>query len=206
MRTSKAISGFVATLVLVAIALSLSYVVYEGVSKLTPPKTDVYSNQVLSLGGSPQIDEIQVNASSESTPQAFEADSAGSASGILYFNGSEYGTTRLLCLPGSTTFFSVYTATPGLLRVSATGAEWIDGVMTSSLSVTPGWHEVMFTDSASCSVTAPDGSGLAYPNADVSSIPIIGPVPSTSFTMYLPTDGLGHSLVLVFDGGYDRIA
>ena len=55
MRRAKGISGFVATLVLVVISLSLSYVVYEGVSRLAPPRAVVFSNQVLTLGGSPEI-------------------------------------------------------------------------------------------------------------------------------------------------------
>lgn len=206
MRRSRGISGFIATLILVAIALSLSYAVYEGVSRLTPPKTIVYSNQVLTIAGSPEIEEVQVNASSRSALQALEADSAGSPSGILYFNGTEYGTTRQLCLAGGTTFFSVLAAAPGQIDVTASGSVWIDGVSTDSLSVTSGWQEVMISDASTCSVAAPGGSSLAYPSGQVSSIPLIGSMSSTSFTLFVPTDGHSHSLILVFDGGYDAIA
>lgn len=206
MTRSRGISGFIATLILVGIALSLSYAVYEGVSRLTPPKTVVYSNQVLTIDGSPEIEELQVNASSESVLQAVEADSAGSPSGILYFNGTNYGTTRQLCLAGGTTFFSILAESPGQVDVTASGPVWIDGASTDSLSVAPGWQEVMISDASSCSVVAPGGSSLAYPSEQVSSIPLIGTMSSTSFTLFVPTDGRSHSLVLVFDGGYDRIA
>jgi flagellin-like protein len=205
MRRSRGISPFIATLILVAIALSLSYAVYEGVSRLAPPKTVVYSNQVLTIGGSPAIEKIQVNASSSSVLQAVEADSVGSPSGILYFDGTDYGTTHQLCLAGATTFFSVLASTPGRIEVASSGQVWIDGVSTDSLPVTPGWQEVMISDASSCSVTS-DGQSLTYPGEQVSTIPIIGSASSTNFTLYLPTDGTGHSLVLVFDGGHDRIA
>ena len=206
MKRSRGISGFVATLILVAISLSLSYVVYQGVSRLAPPRDEIFSNQVLDLGGSPDLLRFQVNASSASSPQAFQADDASSAAGVLYFNGTGYGTTQRLCLPGATTFFSVYAATAGLLEAQANGRVWIDGYRTGSLDVQPGWHELMFSDSASCTVTDTDGSDLSFPDALVSSFPLTGPIPSTSFVIYVPTDGARHSLVLVFDGGFDALA
>jgi hypothetical protein len=206
MRSSRAVSGFVATLILVAISLSLSYVVYEGVSRLAPPRTEVFTNQVLTLGGSPEFLEVEVNASVSSTPQALLADDASSQAGVLYLNDAGYGSTPRLCLPDATTFFSVYASAPGLLQATANGGVWIDGHLTGSLSVGPGWHEVIFSDASSCQVTRPGGSTVAFPGSDVSTIPLIGPVPSEGFRTLIPTDGLGHSLVLVFDGGYDRIA
>jgi hypothetical protein len=206
MMRSRGISGFVATLILVAISLSLSYVVYQGVSRLAPPREDIFSNQVLDLGGSPDLLQFHVNASSPSSPQAFEADDASSEAGVLYFNGTGYGTARQLCLPGATTFFSVYTAISGLLKTEANGKVWIDGYWTSSLNVQPGWHELMFSDSSSCEVTEPDGSSLSFPDNRVSTFPLSGSIPSTSFMICIPTDGPRHSLVLVFDGGFDRLA
>ncbi|MGD0638414.1 MAG: hypothetical protein ABSA72_10295 [Nitrososphaerales archaeon] len=206
MRHSKGVSGFVASLILVSISLSLAFIVYEGVSRFTPPREDVFSNQLTVLGGTPSIVEAQVNASSEGTPQALEADDASSHSGILFFNGTGYGTTQLLCLPGSITFFSVYTPSSALLTATSNGMAWIQGQWTSSLTVGPGWHEVMFSDASSCQVSGPSGEEFSSPGPDVSSVPVIGSVPSSSFILYFPTDGLHHSLILVFEGGFDTLA
>ena len=206
MRRSRGISGFVASLVLVAISLSLAYVVYEGVSRLAPPKQQVFSNQALILDGTPEIEQVQVNASTATVLQALEVDDSSSHAGILYFDGTTYGSAQRLCLPGATTFFSVFTATSGILRASGNGRTWIDGQWTGSLGVAPGWHEVMFSDASSCQVTSPGGSGLSFPGGDVSTVPFIGSGPSASFGSSIPTDGLKHSLVLVFDGGFDSIA
>jgi len=206
MRRVRGISGFVATLILVVISLSLSYAVYEGVSRLAPPREGVFANQALTLGGSPEIMEVEINASSPNTPQAFEADDASSRTGVLYFDGTSYGTTQGLCLPGATTFFSVYTQTSGLLQAVSNGRASIDGYWTGSLVVGPGWHEVMFLGASSCQVTLPDGSAPSFPSTSLTSVPFIGSIPSARFVVYVPTDGLGHSLILVFDGGYDRLA
>ncbi|MGA2663729.1 MAG: hypothetical protein ABSF83_02120 [Nitrososphaerales archaeon] len=209
MRRSRGVSGFVATLLLVSISLSLSYVVYEGVSRLTPPSEAVFSNQSLALGGSPDVIQFQVNASAEATPRALEADDASSGSGILYFNGTAYGTSQRLCASGATTFFSVYASTPGpLVAASSGGATWIDGDLTGSLVVGPGWHEVMFSDARACQVTPPGAPApiASFPAADLSAVPFTGASPSTGFLVWVPTDGDGHSLVMVFDGGLDRLA
>jgi len=206
MRRSRGIGGFVATLVLVTITLSLSYVVYEGVSRFSAPKEVVFSNQALTLAGTPEILEVEVNSSSPTVPQVLQADDASSSAGILDFNGTTYGTTDQLCLAGSTTFFSVYASTAGLLQATASGRVWIDGYWTSSLRVTTGWHELMFSDASRCTVIPPDGSPVSVTGRDVSSLPLIWSVPSEAFTAFVPTEGARHSLVLVFDGGYDRLA
>jgi len=194
-----------ATIILVSITLSLSYVVYEGVSGLAPPRQVVFTNQVTQIGGSPSLSEVLVNASSAGTPIAFEAGGASSHSGVLFFDGSRYGTTRQLCLANATTFFSVHTGA-GTLIASGNGRTWIDGYWTGSLAVTAGWHEVMITDSSSCSITETDSTSVAYPSADLSTVPLMGAIPSSSFSLYVPTGGAAASFVMVFDGSYDRIA
>ena len=206
MKLTRGISGFVATLVLVAISLSLSYVVYEGVSRFSPGRQEIFTNQVIDIGGSPEILEIRVNASSPGAPTALDADSASSQTGLLYFDGTSFGTTKQLCLPNATTFFSVYAETAGLLQAASNGRTWIDGHLTGSLNVGPGWHEVMFSDASSCEVRGTGGSPLTYPGGDVDSVPILGLATSSSFTLFIPTDGLSHSLVLVFEGGLDQLA
>lgn len=204
-RTKRGISGFVATLILISITLTLSYVVYEGVSRFAPPEQLVFSNQIVDVGGDQGIVQLEVNASSSAAPLAFDAGDASSQSGVLYFDGTRYGTSSSLCLADATTFFSVYT-TPGVLEVSSTGPAWIDGFLTDTLRVDAGWQEVMVSDSTSCTVALPQGTDLGYPSPDLSTIPLIGNMPSTAFDLYVPAGPSAGPFVLVFDGSYDRIA
>lgn len=205
-RRSKGVSTFMATMILVSISLTLSYVVYEGVSRISPPAQEVFTNQETTIGGVGGLVHITVTASSADSPLDFLAGNASSSNGILYFDGTEYGTTQRLCLAGATTFFDVYT-TSGDLSIQSNGASWVDGGWTNGLVVTPGWHEIMFTDSTTCSIVLPDGTAVVYPGRYVSSIPLIGTLPSDTFDLYVPGGSLTSGpFVLVFDGGYDRIA
>jgi hypothetical protein len=215
MKRSRALSGYVAALVLVVITMSLSYVVYEGVRSFDPDKQGqegTFANQVLLIQGSPDdFLRVTVNSSQPETPAALEVDGASSQSGVLFLDGAgRYGTApSSLCLPGATTFFSVYAQTPGLLQVRSDGEAWIDGRWAASLSVAIGWNEVMISDASSCFVVTPDGARVSGPGAGVSGIPVTGVVPSASFTLYVPSGGPAalSQLLLVFDdGGYDRIA
>jgi hypothetical protein len=194
-----------ATLVLVAIAMSLSYIVYEGVSKISPPQQDVFANQVSPVGGPLGLVKLSINSSSTGMLLTFEAGDASSQSGVLYFDGAGYGTTQRLCLPDATTFFSVHT-TAGVLNVSGDGKSWIDGYWTTSLDVDDGWQEVMFSDSSSCGITLNDGVSVTYPGDDFSTLPLMGTLPSSSYIMYVPTAGPAGPFLLVFEGGYDSIA
>jgi hypothetical protein len=205
MRRSKGVSTFVATLVLVGIALSLSYVVYEGVSTIAPPEQEVFTNQVNQVGGPQGIVQIVVNASSPGSPLAFEAGGSSSQSGILYFDGAGYGTTHGLCLAGATTFFSILTGS-GTITTTGNGESWIDGQWTDSLVVRAGWQEVMFSNASSCTITMPGGRTAVFPGADVSPIPLIGSVPSSAFDLYVPAGSSTGPFLLAFDGSYDRIA
>lgn len=205
MRRSKGVSTFVASLLLVGISLSLSCVVYEGVSRLAPPRQLVFENRLDSLPGNPELLQITVNASSPAQPTALVVGNSSSTTGILFFNGTNYGTAGQLCSPGATTFFSVYSGT-GTLRAVGDGRAWIDGYWTSALTVQTGWHEVMFEDSSSCSVIDTDGLVVSYPGPDVSSVPVTGSLPSASLDFYLPSVGDAHQLLLVFPEGYDEIS
>lgn len=205
MRRSRGVSTFVATLVLVSISLSLSYVVYEGVSRLTPAKQLVFENQINQLPGNPSLFQVTVNASSPAQPSALVVDNSSSTLGILYFDGTRYGTTSRLCYAGATTFFSVYSGS-GTLQARGNGRSWIDGYWTSSLVVQPGWHEVMFANSSSCSVVDTDGLVISSPGPNVSSVPVPGSLPSASLSFYVPSDGDRHQIILVFPEGYDEIS
>jgi hypothetical protein len=205
MSRSRGVSTFVATLLLVSISLSLSFVVYEGVSRIAPPQQSVYTNRISQVGGSEGLVEVWVNSSSPGSPLAFEAGGASSQSGVLYFNGTAYGSTDRFCQSNATTFFSVHTGA-GVLSVASNGRSWIDGRWTSSLEVRSGWHELMFADASSCSVTAPGGQEVTYPSGSVSTVPLIGALPSSQFELYVPTAGPAGPFLMVFSGSYDRIA
>ncbi len=205
MRRSRGVSTFVATLILVSISLSLSYVVYEDVSKFAPPQQEVFTNQTNQVGGSLGIVQIVVNASSPSSPLAFDAGGSSSQSGILYFNGTDYGTSNSFCLAGATTFFSVFTGA-GTITATGNGKAWIDGRWTGSTVVQAGWHEVMFSDASSCAITLPDGQKTIYPSVDVSTVPLIGTIPSSTYDLYVPAGSSDGPFLLAFDGSYDRIA
>lgn len=207
MKRSRGVSTFVATLILVAISLTLSYVVYQGVRSFSSGGgAPTFENQVTLLQGTPDILRLAVNSSQQSTPLSLEAESASSQSGILYFDGSGYGATSSLCLPTATTFFSVYAASAGNIQITSDGRSWIDGQWATSLMVQPGWHEVMISDASSCDLTTPGAPAVAYPSKTVSGVPLVGASPSDSFTFYVPTDGSDDPLLIVFNGGYDQIA
>jgi GTPase SAR1 family protein len=149
--------------------------------------------------------EVLVSSSSAGSPLAFQAGGASSQTGVLYFNGTAYGTTDKLCKTGATTFFAIHTGS-GVLSTGGNGRAWIDGQWTSSLAVQPGWHEVMFAGASSCTVTEPDGQVVVYPSGTVSTVPLIGTLPSSRFELYVPTGGSAGPFLMVFDGSYDRIA
>ncbi len=215
LKRSRGFSGYVAALVLVVITMSLSYVVYEGVRGFDPDKQGqegAFANQVLLLQGSPDdVLRVVVNSSQRETPVALEVDGASSQDGVLYLDGTgRYGAApSSLCLPAATTFFSAYAQTAGLLQVRSNGQAWIDGHRAASLSVPIGWNEIMISDASSCMVVTPSGATVSGPGPGVSGVPVTGAVPSTSFTLYVPSGGLPglSQMLLVFsDGGYDQIA
>jgi hypothetical protein len=47
---------------------------------------------------------------------------------------------------------------------------------------------------------------VTYPGPDISTIPVFGGEPSSTFVLYVPATESTTSLLMVFDGSYDRIA
>ncbi|MDA4122316.1 MAG: hypothetical protein OK456_03945 [Thaumarchaeota archaeon] len=209
MKRSPAFSTYVAALVLIVIAMSLSFVVYQGVRSFAPEKQDqdvTFVNRVVTLpnqGGELLL--VLVNASELVTPAALEVQGQSSEGGVLYLGQSgSYGSLGAsLCLSGGTTFFSVHSNASGLLQVQSNGQSWIDGHLVSSLSVSSGWNEVMITNATSCSVVTPDGSVIFGPGSEVSGFPVTGTLPASSLNFYVPSDGSGtdSQILLVFAGG-----
>jgi len=211
---SRALSGYVAALVLVVITMSLSYVVYQGARSFDPDKQavqPVFENQVATIEASPLgLLRVQVNSSRPESSAALEIDGSSSRSGILFVGGTgQYGVSpSSLCRARATTFFSVLSPSAGELHVSTDGQAWIDGAWGDTLSVGAGWNEVMISDGTVCSVVTSGGT-LTGPGPSVSGLPIVGALPSASFTLFIPSGSSGfpaQALLVFGDGSYDQIA
>jgi hypothetical protein len=137
--------------------------------------------------------------------KSMQIDGYSSMNGLFAFNGSHYSVTSTLCRQDLITFFSVYAPSGGELRVQTDGKSWISGYWASSISVTEGWHEIIIANGSSCSITLPDGEQIASLNG-ASPLPVNGQLNSTYFEFFIPSRGSGHELLLIFQGGLDRIA
>ena len=211
MKSRRAIAQYEATVVLVVISLSLASVVYAGLrreSSLDPQP--VFVNDETPIGGSPAIERLEVNSSSAATIYSLSIDAASSGGGILALYGSSYSTTKSLCSAGATTFFSILAFASGPGDGRHQRAVLGLGDVGDSVSVTPGWQEVMIQGGTSCSVTLPGGGGVASQwspsSALLSSIPVEGALTGTAFTIYLPNGGGSHTLLLTSSGGFDNAA
>jgi len=211
MKSRAAIAQYEATIVLVVISLSLASVVYTGLrreSSLDP--RPLFFNEETPIGGSPEIERLEVNSSSSTTVSSLSLDAASSTAGVLAFDGSTYWTVESFCAAGVTTFFSVLATQAGTLVVITNGKSWVSGTWGGAVSVSPGWQEVMIQGGTSCSVTLPGGQVVtARWNASspfVSSIPIVGALAGTAFTVYVPCGGGAHTLLITSSGGFDHVA
>jgi hypothetical protein len=211
MKSRAAIAQYEATIVLVVISLSLASVVYASLrreSSLDPEP--LFINAETPIGGSPGIERLEVNSSSATTVTSLSLDEASSSAGVLAFDGSAYSTTKSLCAAGVTTFFSVLASQPGTLTVTTNGKSWVSGTWGGAVSVSSGWHEVMIQGATTCTLTLPGGQEVPGQwNASspfVSSIPLEGPLTGTSFTVFVPSGGGSHSLLITSSGGLDAVS
>ncbi|MDV3276957.1 MAG: hypothetical protein LYZ69_00645 [Nitrososphaerales archaeon] len=184
-------------LIIVAVTLALSYTVYSQ-ARFPVQAQPVYSSSEYEVYGAPSVLTLEVTSSAPSSVAEFRLDAASSLNGILDLSGSGYSTTDLLCGPGFTTFFSVYSGA-GVLEVAANGATWIDGDSTASLSVTQGWHEVTISNSSTCQVTLPGGVTPTYPSSLLSAVPM-EQTASQSFVFLVPFRTSGHEISIAFTG------
>jgi len=206
-----AIAQYEATIVLVVISLSLASIVYTSLrheSSLDPEP--LFVNEATLIGGSPAIQRLEVNSSSATTVSSLSLDEASSAAGVLAFDGSTYSTTKSLCGAGVTTFFSVLASQSGTLEVTTNGKSWVSGTWGGRVNVSSGWQEVMIQGGTSCALTLPGGqtvTGQWAPSSPfLSSIPVEGPLTGTSFTVYVPSGGGSHSLLITSSGGLDTVS
>lgn len=211
MRNRAAVAQYEATIVLVVLSLSLASVVYGGLKRetsLTP--RPLFVNGETQIGGSPALVRVDVNSSSATTISSVSIDEASSTGGIIAFDGSNYSDASALCLAGRTTFFSVDALQAGALQVSTDGRAWVSGTWGTAVAVAPGWHELMIVGGTSCTVTLPGGQVVSRAwnssSPSVSSVPLEGGFSGTSFTLYVPSGGGPHRLLITTKGGFDDVA
>jgi hypothetical protein len=206
-----AIAQYEATIVLVMISLSLASIVYTSLrreSSLDPQP--LFVNEETLIGGSPTIQRLEVNSSSATTVSSLSVDEASSAYGVLAFDGSTYSNMKSLCAAGVTTFFSVFASQSGTLEVTTNGKSWVSGTWGGAVSVSSGWHEVMIQGGTSCTLTLPGGQAVPRqwtPGSPLlSSVPVEGSLTGTSFTVYIPSGGGAHSILIISTGGLDTVS
>ena len=202
-RRRRAVVEVYSSLVIIAMVVSLSYLVYSQAPRPTSSGHLVFLNNIRRVFDSPSLVLVAINSSAPDTVVEVDIDEASSSDGILALVGSSYTPVKYLCAEGATTFFSVYAAAPGELVVNADGESWVDGYAASSLRVDAGWHEIILSGALSCEIALPGGQALTFPGSGVSSIPFIGRLESRSFALYLPFTGTRHQLRILFSGGVD---
>jgi hypothetical protein len=210
MKPRVATAQYEATVVLVVVSLSLASIVYGGLRREASMGTSpVFVDEETPVGGTPEIVRIEVKSSTTTTISSLSLDEASSTSGTITFDGSSYSTSSSLCSAGMTVFFSVDAEVAGALDVATDGRAWISGTWGTAESVSPGWHELMIQDGTTCSITLPGGHVVSGSN---SSSPLVSPVPlegahtGTSFTLYIPSGGAAHRLLITSTGGFDNVA
>ena len=211
MKSRRGIAQYEATVVLVMVSLSLASVVYSGLKRETQVSPQpVFVNAKTAIGGTPEIERVEVNASSPTSLSSLSLDGASSVTGVLAFDGSRYSTSGSLCAAGVTTFFSVLAAQQGTLQVSTNGNSWVSGTWATSVSVSAGWQEVMLQDASTCAITLPGGqvvpSQWTPSSKSVSSIPVDGSLAGLDYVFYIPDGGGSHSLLITSSGGFDDVS
>ncbi len=210
MRNRRAIAQYEATVVLVVLSLSLASVVYGGLKRgVNLDPQPIFVSRETPIGGDPPIIRVAVNSSSSTGLASIGLDEASSTDGIISFDGSGYSTSSSFCLAGKTTFFSVRAPQAGTLQVATDGQAWISGTWGSSVTVAPGWHELMIQGGTACVMTLPGGGVVqgAWNSSSpfVSSVPSDGALSGTSFTFFIPGGAGPHSLLITSTGGFDDV-
>jgi hypothetical protein len=201
-----AVSPFFATVVLVLIALVLSFTIYSSLGRVPAGPKAVFSSSYLLLGGSPPIAVVQVNSSSIVNIQSVEVENSVSTDGVMYLANGDYRESSSLCVSSGTAFFSVFSNSPGLVTVASNGATWVDGTWTPSKDVSRGWHAIMISHASRCSVSLPGNSNATFGFSEVSAIPLSGNVTSQSFEFFIPCGPTFPGMTVIFDSGVARIA
>ncbi len=193
-----AVAELYATLVVISITFSMSYVIY---SELSAPRTGdrlVFLNRTSVIEGPPELVLLQVNVSKPTTLVSVQIDNISASSGILALGLNGYANSPTPCGSGLVTFFSVRTSAPAQLNLRSNGETWMGGYWSNAGAVGVGWTEVMINNASSCSVSVPGGT--------ISTLPLSGTNESTNFRLFLPVASGTHYALLMFTGGFDKVA
>ena len=205
-RRHRAVVEVYSSLVIIAMVVSLSYLVYSQAPRPTSSGHLVFLNNIRRVFASPTLFLVAINSSAPDAVVEVDIDEASSSAGILALVGSSYTSVEYLCAEGATTLFSVYAVASGELVIHTDGESWVDGYAASSLGVDAGWHEIIVSGGRSCEITLPGGLAVTSPGSGgVSPLPFIGRLESRSFELYLPFAGSRHQLRVLFSGGVDSL-
>jgi len=201
----RGVAEFYSSLIIVAIVLSISYLIYSEVPPPNPSAHPLFRNTVYEVYGPTRLIFLGINSSLPASILDFDIDQSSSAGGILALEGSFYTNVQSLCVPGGTTFFSIYSPTSGTLSLTTNGRVWIDGQQTTSAGVKEGWHELVIAQALNCLVVLPGGKVIGSVGTGVSSIPLVGVSGSAQFFGYLPYASGRHRVEILFKDGIDSL-
>jgi hypothetical protein len=187
-----------ATLIVLSITLSLSYLVY---SELRAPRTGdqvAFLNRTSVIAGSPDLLLLQVDSSKPSVLVSVQIDNISASSGVLALDANGYTNSGAPCERGLVTFFSVHSPVSSRVSILSDGGTWVGGYWRNSGAIGAGWTEVMIKNGSACSLSVPGGT--------ISSLPLNAGEATTHFSLFLPVAGGTHHALLIFTGGFDRVA
>src|SRR5438445_12372157 len=139
-RRRRAVVEVYSSLVIIAMVVSLSYLVYSQAPRPTSSGHLVFLNNIRRVFDSPSLFLVAINSSALDTVVELDIDEAFSSDGILALVGSSYTPVNCLSAKAATTLFSVYAAPPGGFLVTAAGASWGGGSAASRLRRGGGEH------------------------------------------------------------------
>lgn len=198
-----ALAEVYAVALIVAMTVALAAFAYSQ-AHYPVSRQPVYSLSSYSIFGSPSVLHLQVNSSAQVSLSEVRIDSASSETGVLALVGEDYASVDSLCGPGETTFFSVNSTVAGSIRITGNGSTWIDGEAGPEVTVGPGLHEVMISDSAGCAVVLPGGVTVSFPSAQVSNVPEFF-TSASSVLLLIPYFASPHLITLVLSGGIETL-
>src|SRR2546426_6100282 len=133
------------SLVITAMVVSPSYLVYSQAPRPASSGHLVFLNDIRRVFDSPSLFLVAINSSAPDTVVELDIDEASSSDGILAVVGSSYKQVNYLCAGGATTFFFVYAAAQGPLVVNSAGESCVDGYAASSLRLDVGRHVLILS-------------------------------------------------------------
>jgi len=197
----RAVSTYLAVLVLMASAFGLAAALYQDYSasfRLTAPPPFTFSFQAVDSG-----------KGFEQVVASFQFDGDVTLTGLL-LNGTSRGYLSLgsdgnyVPARGGTEFFSLVLPSGGILTVSNVSSAMIDGVLSTSVNASKGRHSLIVVASGNYSISGPSFSASRQSGLD--PLPFMKPDdttrPSTYFSLLVPmAPGTMLTVSLLYAGG-----